>query len=55
MNSLTLNKFYDFIQVLNRITKHPTKNGHFPMHNLFSTNYLLKEHKLNPNKYFDRK
>jgi hypothetical protein len=44
----------DFLQVLNSIKKHLTKNEHFSMHILFSTIYLLHEQKLNPNKYFEQ-
>jgi hypothetical protein len=51
---MRLNKFYDFMQILNSIRNHPTKNGHFPMHNLFSIIYLLQEHKLNHNKYSEQ-
>jgi hypothetical protein len=31
----------DFMQVLNILRKHPTKNEYFPKHILFTTNYLL--------------
>ncbi len=31
--------------------KHPTKNEYFSKHILFSTIYLLQEHKLNPRNY----
>jgi hypothetical protein len=41
----------EFIQVIDINRKHSTKNEHFPMHILFTTVYLLQEHKLNPNKY----
>jgi hypothetical protein len=51
---MSLNQFYDFIQVLHSIRKYPTKNEYFPMHNLFSTIYLLQEQKLNPNKYSEQ-
>jgi hypothetical protein len=49
---MILNKFYDFMQVLNSIRKHATKNEYFPKHILFTTIYILKKHKLNPNKYY---
>jgi hypothetical protein len=45
---------YDFMQVLNSIYKHPTKNEYFPKHILFSTIYLMQEQKLNHNKYFEQ-
>jgi hypothetical protein len=41
----------DFIQVLNILRKHPTKNEYFPMHILFTTIYLLQEQELNPRIY----
>jgi hypothetical protein len=31
----------DFMQVLNILRKHPTKNEYFPMHILFTIIYLL--------------
>jgi hypothetical protein len=52
---MSLNKLYDFIQILNSIRKHPTNNECFPMHVLFSTNYLLREQKLNHGNYSDQK
>jgi hypothetical protein len=48
---MNLNKLYDFMQVLNGIRKHPTKNECFPMHILFTTIYLLHKHKLNHGNY----
>jgi hypothetical protein len=45
---------YYFMQVLNSIYKHPTKNEYFPKHILFSTIYLMQEQKLNHNKYFEQ-
>jgi hypothetical protein len=45
--------FSDFMQVLNSIRKHTTKNKYFTKHILFSTIYLMQEHKLNPNKYLE--
>jgi hypothetical protein len=54
MHFMSLNKFSDFMQVQSSIRKHPTKNKHFPMHNLFSTIYLLHEQNLNPNTYFEQ-
>jgi hypothetical protein len=43
------------MQVLNSIRKHPKKNKYFPMHILFTTIYLLKEHKLNHRNYSEQK
>jgi hypothetical protein len=51
MYFMSLNKFYDFMQVLNSIKEHSTKNEHFPKHIQFTTIYLLQKQKLNPNKY----
>jgi hypothetical protein len=51
MYSLSLNKFYDFMQVLNSIRKHYSKNEYFPKHILFTTTYLLQEQKLNHRNY----
>jgi hypothetical protein len=47
---MSLNKFSDFIHVLNSI-KHYTKNEYFPKHILFTATYLMQEQKWNPNKY----
>jgi hypothetical protein len=38
----------DFLQVLYSITKFYTKNQYFPKHELFYTNSLLQEQRLNP-------
>jgi hypothetical protein len=38
---------YEFMQVLNNIRKHSTKNEYFPMPILFTTIYLMQEQKLN--------
>jgi hypothetical protein len=43
--------FSDFMQVLHIKRRHPTKNEYFPMHILFTTIYLLQEHKLNHRNY----
>jgi hypothetical protein len=51
---MSLNKFYDFMHVPHSIRKHPTKNRHFLMHNLFTTIYSSKEQKLNHNKYSEK-
>jgi hypothetical protein len=51
----SLNKFSNFIHVLYSITKHWVKNDYFPIHILFTTIYLLQEHKLNPKNYSEQK
>jgi hypothetical protein len=38
---MSLNKFSDFMHVLNSIRKHYTKNEYFTKHILFITIYLL--------------
>jgi hypothetical protein len=38
---MSLNKFSDFMQVLNNISKHNTKKDDFPKHILFISFYLL--------------
>jgi hypothetical protein len=43
---------FDFIQVLNILRKHSTKNEYFCMHILFTTIYLLYKQKLNHEKLF---
>jgi hypothetical protein len=48
---MSLNKLYNFLQVLNSIRKHPTKNECFPMHILFTIIYFLHEQKLNHGTY----
>jgi hypothetical protein len=40
---MNLNKFSDFMEILNSIRKHPSKNEYFTKHILFSTIYLLQE------------
>jgi hypothetical protein len=45
---------YDFIQVLHSTMKYPTKIEHFYNHIIFSTIYLLREQKINHNKYFEQ-
>jgi hypothetical protein len=44
----------DFMQVLNSIRKHSTKNEDFSKHILFSTIYLLQEQKLKARNYFEQ-
>jgi hypothetical protein len=51
---MNLNMLSDFMQVLNSISKHLTKNKYFPMYILFTTIYLLRKQKLNPNKYSEQ-
>jgi hypothetical protein len=51
MHLMSLNKFYDFMQVLNSIRKHPTKNEYFPKHILFTIIYLLQEQILTHRNY----
>jgi hypothetical protein len=46
---MSLNKLYDFIQVLYSTRKHYTKVEYFPKHILFITIYLLLNEKLNHN------
>jgi hypothetical protein len=46
--------FYDFIQVLNSIKKHPTMNEYFSRHIIFTIIYLLQEQKLNPRIYSEQ-
>jgi hypothetical protein len=48
---MNLKKISDFMQVLNNIRKHPTKDEYFPMHILFTTIYLLQEQNLNHRNY----
>jgi hypothetical protein len=51
MRFMHLIMFSDFMQVLYINRMHPTKNEYFPMHILFTTIYLLQEHKLNHRNY----
>jgi hypothetical protein len=51
MRFIHLIMLFDFIQVLNILRKHPTKNEYFCMHILFTTIYLLYKQKLNPRIY----
>jgi hypothetical protein len=46
--------FPHFMQILNSIRKHPTKNECFPKHILLTTIYLLQEQILNHRKYFEQ-
>jgi hypothetical protein len=54
MRLVRLTCFYDFMQVLNSIEKHYTKNEYFPKHILFTTIYLIQEQQLNSNKYSEQ-
>jgi hypothetical protein len=51
---MSLNKLTDFMQVLNIMRNHSTKNGYFPKNILFTTIYLLQEQKLNPRNYSEQ-
>jgi hypothetical protein len=51
---MSLNMLSDFVQVLNSISKHPTKNEYFPTHVLSTTIYFLQKQKLNHNKYSEQ-
>jgi hypothetical protein len=44
---MSLNKIFDFIQVLNCTMKHSIKNEYFPMLILFTTIYLMQKEKIN--------
>jgi hypothetical protein len=55
MRFVRLTWFSDFIQVVNIIRKHYTNNEYFPRHIVFTTIYLLQEHKLNPRNYSEHK
>jgi hypothetical protein len=48
---MSLNHFYDFIQVLKSIRKYTTKNECFHVHILFTTIYILHKQKLNHRNY----
>jgi hypothetical protein len=48
---MNLIMFSKFMQVLHIKRRHPTKNAYFHMHILFTTIYLLQEHKLNHRNY----
>jgi hypothetical protein len=45
----------DFMQFLNNTRKHSTKNEYFTMPVILTIIYLLREQKLNPNKYSEQK
>jgi hypothetical protein len=51
---MSLSMLFDFMQGLNSIRKHPTKIEYFSKYILFTTIYLLKKQKLNPNKYSEQ-
>jgi hypothetical protein len=54
MQFKSLNMLSSFIQVLNSIRKHPTKNEYFSKRILFTIIFLLQKQKLNPNKYSEQ-
>jgi hypothetical protein len=54
MRFMNLIMLFDFIQVLNILRKHPTKNEYFPMHIVCTTIYLLQEQELNPRIYSEQ-
>jgi hypothetical protein len=49
MHYMSLNKFYDFIQVAYNMRNLYTNNFYFPKHILFTMTYLLQEQNLNSN------
>jgi hypothetical protein len=49
---MSLNNFFDFMQVLNSIKKSPTKNECFRMHILFTIIYFLHEQTINQGHYY---
>jgi hypothetical protein len=51
MQFQSLKNLPDFMQVLDSIRKHYTKNEYFPKHILFTTIYLIHEQNLNPRNY----
>jgi hypothetical protein len=51
MRFIHLIMFSDFMQVLHIKRRHTTKNEYFSKHILFTTIYLLREHKLNHKNY----
>jgi hypothetical protein len=51
---MNLNMLSNFMQVLNSIRKHPTKNEYLSNHIQFTTNYLLQKLKLNHNKHSEQ-
>jgi hypothetical protein len=51
MQFQSLKKLPDFMQVLDSIRKHYTKNEYFPKHILFTTIYLIHRQNLNPRNY----
>jgi hypothetical protein len=55
MYFMNLNILSDFMQFLNNTRKHSTKNEYFTMPVILTIIYLLREQKLNPNKYSEQK
>jgi hypothetical protein len=54
MHDLSLNKLWDFIEVIYSMREHYTQDGYFPKHILFIIIYLLQEHKLNYKNYSEQ-
>jgi hypothetical protein len=54
MHYVSLNHFFDFIQVLYSIRKHSTTNEYFPMHIIITTIYSLQEPNLNHGNYSEQ-
>jgi hypothetical protein len=54
MQIMNLIMLYDYMQVINSIRKHYTKNEYFHTHILFSTIHFLLEQKLNHSNYFEK-
>jgi hypothetical protein len=48
---MSLNKFYNCMQIIHSIRKHYTKNEYFSKHIQFTTIYLMQEQKLNHRNY----
>jgi hypothetical protein len=54
MYFMHLNMLSYFMNVLNSVRKHYTKNEYFPKHIIFTTIYLLQEQRLNPRNYSEQ-
>jgi hypothetical protein len=54
MKFINLNMLSGFMQDLHITMKHYTKHGHFSRHTIFSTIYLLQEHKLSHKNHFQQ-
>jgi hypothetical protein len=55
MHFMSLTLLSDFMQVLNNIKKHSTKNEYFHKHIQVTTISLLQEHNLNHRNYYKQK